>query len=67
MEITYDPEADAMYIKLIESEVAETKKIDNNTILDYDDKGNVIGVEILFVKERMPSFSTEINFKNLSE
>jgi len=66
MEIIYDSEADAIYIKLIKLEVAETKKIDDNTVLDYDKKGNVIGVELLFVKERIPSASlSQITFENL--
>lgn len=55
MKITYDNEADALYIKLKESEVHKTKEADENTILDYDRNGNLIGIEILFVKERMPS------------
>jgi len=55
MKITYDNEADALYIKLKESEVHKTKEVDENTILDYDKNGDLIGIEILFVKERMPS------------
>jgi len=66
MKISYDSDADAMYIKLKEERVVKTKEIDDNTILDYDSKGNVIGVELLFVKERIPSASvSEITFKNM--
>ena len=53
MKISYDPDADAMYIELVEREVAKTKEVDDNTIIDLDNEGNVIGVEILFVKERI--------------
>lgn len=67
MEISYDQDADAMYIKLREGEVDKTKEIDDNTILDYDKQGNVIGVELLFVKERMPSASlSKITFENVA-
>ena len=66
MKISYDQEADAIYIRLKEGEVDKTKEIDDNTILDYDKKGNVIGVELLFVKERIPSASlSKITFENL--
>ena len=66
MKISYDSDADVMYIKLREGEVAKTKETDDNTILDYDKKGNVIGVELLFVKERIPSASvSEITFENM--
>ncbi len=65
MRITYDPEADAMYIRLKEGKVHKTKEVDENTILDYDETGNVIGVELLFVKERMPEFLKQIQVENL--
>ena len=56
MKITYDAEGDSMYIYIVNREVAKTKKIDFNTLVDLDKDGNVIGIEILFVKERMPEF-----------
>ena len=65
MKITYDPEADAMYIYLKDIKSAKTKEIDQNTIVDYDEKGNVIGIELLFVKERFPSLLKEIQVENL--
>jgi uncharacterized protein YuzE len=35
--------------------VRKTREIDRNTYIDIDQKGNVFGIELLFVKERMPS------------
>ena len=65
MKITYDPDADAMYIYLKEGKSFKTKEVDDNTILDYDKEGNVIGIEILFVKERMPQLLKEFKVENL--
>jgi len=65
MKIRYDPDADAMYIKLSDEEIKTTRKIDDNTILDYDKDGRVIGIELLFVKERMPHLLKEIQVENL--
>ena len=65
MKIKYDSDADAMYIKLIEDEVEYTKEIDKNTILDFNKNGQIIGVEILFVKERNPDVLKELQFENL--
>lgn len=65
MKIRYDPNADAMYIKLSDEEVKKTRKVDNNTILDYDKNGKVIGIELLFVKEQMPHLLKEIQVENL--
>ena len=65
MKIRYDPDADAMYIRLTDEEIDKTRKIDDNTILDYDKNGQLVGIEILFVKERIPEFLEEVKMKNL--
>ncbi|MBI2663896.1 DUF2283 domain-containing protein [Candidatus Woesearchaeota archaeon] len=65
MKIRYDPDADAMYIKLRDTEVARTKKVDKHTILDYDKDGSLIGVELLFVKENNPGLLREFQVENL--
>ena len=65
MKIRYDPKADAMYIRLSEKPVARTKEIDKNTIMDFDSSGNLIGIELLFVKERNPTLLKELKFENL--
>ena len=64
MEITYDKEADAMYIKLRNSEVDHTKELDENTIIDFDKARKVIGVELLFVKENNPDLLKEFKIEN---
>lgn len=47
MNIRYDQSSDAVYIRLKESKYSESDEISNNIILDFDKKGNVIGIEIL--------------------
>ena len=65
MKIRYDPDVDAMYIKLIDAEVATTTKINKYTIIDFDKEGNVIGVELLFVKENNPTLLKEFQKEHL--
>lgn len=65
MRITYDAEADAMYIRFREAEVDHTQEIDENTIIDFDKDGQVIGVEVLFVRERNPDLLKGIQVENL--
>lgn len=65
MKIRYDSDADAVYIKLRDIKIAETKKIDDYTILDYDKSGNLIGIELLFVSEQNPSLLNEFKVENL--
>ena len=66
MEISYDKEADAMYIELRDGEFAKNKKIDDFTIIDLDKDGNIPGIELLEVSKRMPAESfSKVHLKNL--
>jgi len=50
-----------------EAKVDNTKEVDKNVIVDYDKEGNLIGVELLFVKEKRPEFLKQIKVENLIE
>ncbi|MDI6760713.1 MAG: DUF2283 domain-containing protein [Candidatus Brocadiaceae bacterium] len=52
MRITYDPQADAMYIKLKEGPFARNEEIKEGLILDLGPKGELLGIEILEVSLR---------------
>lgn len=66
MEISYDKEADAIYIELAKGDFAENKKVDDAIILDLDAKGNILGIELLYVSKRIPAESlSELHVKNL--
>jgi len=47
MRIRYDEKTDALYIRLKETPYYESDEVKEGVLLDYDDKGNVIGLEIL--------------------
>jgi uncharacterized protein YuzE len=51
MRIEYDKEVDAAYIYLEypikDGEAKKTIEINNNIIIDFDEKGKMIGVEVL--------------------
>ncbi|MEM2140998.1 DUF2283 domain-containing protein [Nitrososphaera sp.] len=50
--MTYDPEAKALYIELKEGKkVAKTIPAGNDRYFDLDEKGEVVGVEILFSQD----------------
>ena len=57
MNIKYDPKADAAYIYLVDkkSSVAETKELSDEIFVDYDKDGRPLGIEIIGVKDRVPS------------
>ncbi|MBU0760917.1 MAG: DUF2283 domain-containing protein [Nanoarchaeota archaeon] len=64
MEITYDKEADAIYIEFRSGNFTANKKIDDFTIIDLDANGNILGIEILEASKRIPIESlSQINVK----
>ena len=66
MEITYDKDADALYIEFQKGDFAKNKKIDDLTIIDLDKEGNMLGIEFLNASKRIPHESlAEVNVKNL--
>ncbi len=53
MRMHYSKAADAIYIRLKEDPIYNTDEIAPDIIMDYDDKGNVIGIEILSASEKV--------------
>lgn len=43
----YDPEADALYVKLSDSRVARTLGVDSGTLVDLDDTDALVGIEVI--------------------
>ncbi len=52
MKITYDKEADVLYIRFTESRVFESEEKQPNVVFDYDKEDNVVGIEITYFLER---------------
>ena len=47
MKIEYDPTADALYVRLSDQSIIESEQIKPGIVLDYDEAGNVVGIEVL--------------------
>lgn len=63
MKVTYDPEADAMYIYLLPNKKStRTEEIREDVLLDFAGK-EMIGIEILAVSEKL----SKKNLNKLSE
>jgi uncharacterized protein YuzE len=72
MRVTYDPTADAMYLYLTDRspgspEVARTQEIADGLTLDFDQTGNVIGIEVLAVSDRPGANPLNMTFEVLTE
>jgi uncharacterized protein YuzE len=46
-DITYDPDADAAYVTLSSATVRDSAEVAPGVVLDYDDEGRVVGIELL--------------------
>ncbi len=55
MKVTIDPEADALYMRLLRKEDQGYRGVKPGIILDYDDKNNLVGIEILLISKRVPA------------
>jgi uncharacterized protein YuzE len=61
MKVQYFEDTDTLYIELRPGTGAETTDLDENTLLDLNEKGNVCAITFEHAKERagIPSFSYE--------
>ena len=53
MKITYDPEVDILRIILSDVPIEDSDEEKPGVILDYDEDGNIIGLEILDTSKRI--------------
>jgi uncharacterized protein YuzE len=65
MRLKVDNESDALYLRLDESKIVESEEVSPGVIVDYNDKGVAVGLEILNIstrvdKEGMKQFQYEV-------
>jgi uncharacterized protein YuzE len=58
MKLNYFPETDSLYIDLSEQPSAESREISEGVVLDYDSRGNLVGIDI-------DNASTKVDLKRL--
>ena len=61
MKVRYFTDTDTLFIELKDSPVAETRDLDENTVLDVDVKGNICSITVEHASQRAgaPQFSYE--------
>jgi uncharacterized protein YuzE len=66
MKIEYSKEADAIYVYFKEDFVASSKEVEDGVVIDFDKKGQLIGIEVLDVSQRFSlSDIVNVNIENL--
>ncbi len=49
--LSYDGQLDILRIRLTDTSIEESREVEPGVIVDYDDKGNIVGLEILDVSD----------------
>ena len=62
MKVIYDPDTDILTVSLTDAPVAESDEDKPGIILDYDDAGNLVALEILDASRRV-STPTSIEYQ----
>lgn len=61
MRVRYFEDTDTLYIELRDATVAETRDLDENTVLDMDEQGRMVAITIEHAQQRaeLSSFAFE--------
>ncbi len=66
MKLKVDPEADALYLRLDDSQIIESEEVAPGVVLDYNEQNQVVGIEILGISKRAPSLNPrELQFQTV--
>jgi uncharacterized protein YuzE len=64
MKVHFDEKSDALYLRLDDSPIVESEEVRPGILLDFDARAEVVGIEILRVRQRVPSANLkEMNFE----
>ena len=55
MRMHYDEQADALYLRLDDSKIIDSKEVQPGIVLDFNAEQQVVGIEVLRLKERVPN------------
>ena len=53
MKLSYYPETDSLYIDLSAKTSVDSKEISEGVVLDYDEDGNLVGIDIENANEKL--------------
>ena len=67
MKLQVDTAADALYLRLDDSEIAESIEVAPGIVLDYNHADDVVGVEMLQLSERSKALDvSELQFETVA-
>jgi uncharacterized protein YuzE len=57
MKLKLDEKADALYLRLDDSKIVESEEVSPGVVLDFNERAEVVGVEILRLSQRVPKLN----------
>ena len=57
MKLIVDEKADALYLRLDETKIVDSREASPGVVLDFNDQDQVVGVEILHLSKRSPKLN----------
>jgi uncharacterized protein YuzE len=54
MKVRFDEKADALYMRLDDSKILESEEVQPGIVLDFNERNQVVGIEIRGIKDRIP-------------
>ena len=55
MKLIVHKEDDALYLRLDDSDIVESEEIKDGIIFDYNEAGQIVGIEVLYLSEKTSS------------
>lgn len=66
MRLRVDTNADALYLRLDDSEIVESVEVAPGVVLDYNHANDVVGIEMLQLSARSQTFdASELHFETV--
>jgi uncharacterized protein YuzE len=66
MKLKVDREADALYLRLDDSTIVESEEVSPGVVVDYNERNQVVGIEILGLSQRSPNLNPrELQFQTI--
>ena len=54
MQLRYDLNVGALYIRFSSRAISRSREVDGNTVVDLDEAGGVVGIEVLSIEHPWP-------------
>ena len=61
MKLNYDTETDSLYIDLADRPAADSAEVRDGVVLDFDEAGALVGIDVQHASKQMDLSSLEVN------